>query len=292
MKVCFIILHYKDRMITKQCVDSIATMDDQENIQMIVVDNDTELPERERSFLKEQLKTYRNLHVLTMQEKSGFSRANNTGYLYARDRFKPDYMVICNNDIEFVQKDFLKRLSECHKKHPFFVLGPDVVDSASGAHQNPMDTRLRTKKEADYTIRMNRWGLKFYSVLYPFFLWNQKRLEEQRQRRNEDDSVQTFQEKIVPCGACLIFSRDFCERERKAFEPETEFYYEEYLLAYRCEQKGYQIIYDPDLKVMHHSGRATNESFKSRKKRQRFVMEKTAEACEVYRKILCQKNQL
>ena len=43
MRVCFIILHYKDRMITKQCIDSIAKMDDQENIQMIVIDNDTEL---------------------------------------------------------------------------------------------------------------------------------------------------------------------------------------------------------------------------------------------------------
>lgn len=292
MKVCFVILHYKDQEITERCAASIAQMDGQENIRMIVIDNDVGRSEQERTLLRERLKTYRNLTVLKINEQSGFSRANNIGYEYARKSEIPDYMVVCNNDIEFVQKDFLKLLEETDRKRPFAVLGPDIVDVESGAHQNPMDTRLRTKEEADITIRLNRWGLNFYSVLYPFFVWNQDRMERKKQRRSEkNEDYRKSQDQIVPCGACLVFGKEFCQNEWKAFEPETEFYYEEYLLAYRCGQKGYRIVYDPALRVLHHSGRATKESFRDRKKRQRFVMEKMVGACEVYRRTLKQKQE-
>ena len=46
-----------------------------------------------------------------------------------------------------------------------YVLGPDVIRQSTGEHQNPMDTRLRTKEEAEYTIKMNRLALRFYPVI-------------------------------------------------------------------------------------------------------------------------------
>ena len=59
------------------------------------------------------------------------------------------------------------------------------------------------------------------------------------------------QKDIVPFGACLIFTPLFVEKEEKAFEPETQFFYEEYILTLRCQQKGYNIVYDPSMSVKH-----------------------------------------
>ena len=58
-----------------------------------------------------------------------------------------------NNDIEFTQKDFISRLEKSYVNNQCYVLGPDVIRQSTGEHQNPMDTRLRTKEEAEYTIK-------------------------------------------------------------------------------------------------------------------------------------------
>ena len=82
-----------------------------------------------------------------------------------------------------------------------------------------------------------------------------------------------IQEDIIPCGACLIFTPDFVKSESLAFTPETQFFYEEYILAYRCRKKGFSILYEPSVKVIHDSAAATKATYKDRKKRLRFMME-------------------
>ena len=92
-----------------------------------------------------------------------------------------------------------------------------------------------------------------------------------------------LQTDVIPFGACLIFTPLFAEKEDKAFDPETQFFYEEYILALRCRRKAYKIVYDPAMTVYHESGAATKKSYQhSRRRRIRFMLEKTAAACEVY----------
>lgn len=86
--------------------------------------------------------------------------------------------------------------------------------------------------------------------------------------------------------APVLFLLHHCRKEEKAFEPETRFFYEEYILALRCQRKGYNIVYDPSMSVKHESGAATKKSYGTEKKRIRFMMEKTVGACEVYLEML------
>ena len=108
-------------------------------------------------------KTFRSV-VLQIKENGGFSYANNQGYQYAREHFGKSYIIVLNNDIEFTQKDFISRLEKSYVNNQCYVLGPDVTRQSTGEHQNPMDTRLRTKEEAEYTIKMKRikdWPKRF-----------------------------------------------------------------------------------------------------------------------------------
>ena len=57
----------------------------------------------------------------------------------------------------------------------------------TGEHQNPMDTRLRTKEEAEYTIKMNRLALRFYPVMYPVVYHMLQKAEKKQDRKSENN---------------------------------------------------------------------------------------------------------
>ena len=283
----FIILHYGSQDVTDQCVQSILQMDHQESVQIILVDNEIQKSAAERETLKVAYQDIPNLTVLTIRENGGFSYANNQGYRYAREQLGATFILVLNNDIEFTQQDFLQQMVQGWQKAPCHIIGIDIIRKSTGEHQNPMDTRLRTREEAEHTIRMNRQALKHYQLLYPLLYWNFHRLQKVATARRKDDATYaSMQKDIVPFGACLIFTPDFVRNEQLAFTPETRFYYEEYILANRCRKKGYHIHYIPTMKVWHESGKATEVSYRKEKEKLRFVMERTAEACEVYLRTL------
>lgn len=282
-KTAFVILHYGSWKVTDACVRSILQMEHQEQVQIVIVDNEIQKPEEERQRQRAVYQKIPNITVLPIYENGGFSYANNQGYRYARNQLGAAFILVLNNDIEFMQKDFLERMEQSWKADPCHVIGIDIVRRGTGEHQNPMDHRLRTREEAEHTVRMNRMALKHYRLLYPLLYWNFRRLERAAAKKRTDDaSYAQVQKEIIPFGACLIFTPDFVQKEQLAFTPETHFYYEEYILANRCRENGYHIHYVPIMKVWHESGKATEVSYRSEKERLRFVMERTAEACEVY----------
>lgn len=42
-------------------------------------------------------------------ENAGFARGNNVAYQFAKEKYKPDFMVIMNNDIEIETEEFENR---------------------------------------------------------------------------------------------------------------------------------------------------------------------------------------
>ena len=64
-----------------------------------------------------------------------------------REILHASFIIVLNNDIEFVQTDFLIRLEDIWKTKSCHILGPDIIRRSTGEHQNPMDTRLRTEEE-------------------------------------------------------------------------------------------------------------------------------------------------
>ncbi len=282
--ICFVILHYGDPGVTDKCVRSIKKLDRKDRIQIVIVDNDDRLARRGRPSFSLRYSSGLNVTVLRAGEGSGFSRANNLGYAYAREKLNADCVIICNNDIEFVQRDFICRLERSVSMMQCHVLGPCVIRRSCGEPQNPMDTRLRTENEARYTIRMNRLALKILPAAYPLLRISQIHQDRGRirKKRAEKAYYKTQHKHIIPFGACLIFTPGFVRNEEKAFDPETQFYYEEYILACRCFRKGYETGYDPSMKVLHESGNATKQNAGSRYRQMKRLLEHTASACSVY----------
>lgn len=282
--ISFVILHFGDWRVTNACIQSILKMNRQDQIQIVVIDNDIKNSIIERNNWKEKYRDCEKICVIQNFENGGFSHANNIGYAYAREEQKASFIVVLNNDTEFLQDDFVEQLIQAYSKNPCHVLAPDIVKASTKEHQNPMDTRIRTKEEAEYTIRMNQFALKWYAVLYPFlYVYNKYNAKKQlKQKQKKQAYYNEIQRDIVPFGACLIFTPKFVEVEEKAFDPETEFYYEEYILALRCQKKGYIIVYDPRMKLLHESGFATQKKCRNKKQHLKFMMEKIIGSCRIY----------
>lgn len=276
----FVILHYGNVQVTQDCVASILQLHTEDDIRVVVVDNDTNKSVDERQELKDTVLLSSQVEVIQMQEKSGFSRANNEGYMYIRKMYNPDYIVMTNNDIVFEQKDFIDKIKLSYQKNQYTVLSPDIVSQKTGGHQSPIDTRKRRVWQVNYTIIMNWICLKFFWLVYPFI-----RRQFQTVQSMNDITV-TYQEGIVPCGACIVFARDFIEHEEYALFPETEFYYEEYILHYRCKMLKYKIVFEPMAQVLHGDGLATKKSARDEKDRIRFIMAHTLSSAKVYKKLL------
>lgn len=284
----FVILHYGDITVTDRCVESILHMKRAKDTRIVLVDNDARLSDEERDVLAGRYEEYPNVTVIRCPAGIGFSRANNIGYEYARTQLGADCIVVCNNDIEFIQTDFIERLEASVSRMGCHVLGPAVLRRSSHEPQNPMDTRLRTQEEARRTVWMNRAALAVFPVAYPLLCIqekNAKRRSLQEKKRNIAFYKQSHRH-IIPFGACLIFTPEFVAREERAFEPETQFYYEEYILADRCFRKGYETGYDPSMRVIHETGSATEQSVRSNPEKMKNLMKRTAQSCEIYLKAL------
>lgn len=279
MCICFIILHYKKAEETVKCIKSILKIDGSDKMQILVVDNSA--GDNSGQVVEERYRDCKNVHILFSEENAGFSRANNIGYRYALGNFKPDFVVIANDDIEFCQEDFADRLIKIYERTHFAVLGPDVIHRITGSHQSPIDFRLRTEKEAQATIWKNRIALMLSGVLFPIGNLMLSRMNEKKESGLAID-YEKMHEDVVILGACLIFSRKFTECCERAFDPETEFFYEEYILKCRCERLKLKMIYDPAIKVWHEGGASTWQSHKDRKKRLKFILYHTMKSCQIY----------
>ena len=263
---CFVILHYGNHTVTQRCVDSILNLKHNSNIHIVIVDNDCEKNDDDRLLSKGEYKNKDNIDIITVKEKMGFSLANNKGYEFAREHIEPEVIIMANNDITFEQEDFIERIQKFKDNNSFHILSPDIIDNNTGMHQSPIAVAGRTNAQLNYTIVMNYICLFMLPVIYPVLKSNEERNKKNISQLTNNYSTD-IHDNIVPCGACIIVSSDFIKNEKKMFWPETNFYYEEYILYERCKNNNYTIIYNPDIKVIHGDGVSTKSTSKNDRKR-------------------------
>lgn len=275
--VCaFIILHYNSYEATKVCVDSILGLDKQECVKVIVIDNSSA-----NDSYKKLCETYSGTKVELLQTEynCGFSAANNIAYEYCKKKYDCDFVIFANNDLEFIQKDFVKRIYEEYQNSKFAVLGPDIYNPIIDTHQSPISYEMqRSKSQVKKTIIFNRLALTFFDLYYMFF-------GKSRNDKPEIKDAGVYQENVIPLGACLVISKKLLKKKSVVFSPETFFYYEEYILADWCLKNNEKMVYQPAIKVKHYHGMAT-KTVGNAKQSELFRMKNIHNSSKIYYKQL------
>ncbi|NBJ91335.1 glycosyltransferase family 2 protein [bacterium 1xD42-62] len=281
-KICFVILHYNAIEATRKCIKSIMGLEGAKNIYIVVVDNAS--PNQTGRILWEDYRENENMAVIIKESNDGFSVGNNEGCDYARRRWDPDFLVVTNNDIEFVQKDFAIRIQKEYAENTFAVMGPDIYNPVRKIHQSPIADKPPDKKRVNRTIFLNGMMLGVYPIIYPFM----KAYFRRQEHGTSAQGYQEYKENVCLMGACLIYSREYMDMRDKIFDPETVFYYEENIQSLWCIHHKKKTIYQPKLTVMHFEGEATKTVSGQEKDRIRFRMKNILKAAKVYKRFLAE----
>lgn len=276
--ISFIILHYMTIEDTTTCVESIKEMNLQNRIRIVIVDNAS--PNNSGKELQEKYKGDYQIHILLNGQNMGFSRGNNLGCHYAQKVWKPSFFVVTNNDVIFTQKDFCERLLKEYKRKPFDVLGVDIFCPNKGIHQSPIARSIPDIKAVNKTIFMNKVMLYFFMILYPLIKYYYKKIDVSGCNAY---LYNTYQEDVCIMGACIIFSHNYMYKREKPFYPETNFYYEEFLLSLWCKKNGATIVYQPDMKVIHNEGSATKQISDDYGKKIKFRIRNIIDSAEIFK---------
>lgn len=282
IQIAFVILHYNNMDDTLVCIQSIGQLNNSSEYEIVIVDNAS--PNGSGKDLKEKYEGQEHIHVILSEKNLGFSEGNNLGFQFVKEHFKAQFVVVCNNDVEFPDLDFGKKIEEIYHKTPFHVLGPDIYNPHQNYHQSPQGKTSPTYIRAVSTWAMNRLAYTFYPIYWPLF--GKKQIQHLASMTNADPDWDKPQDQVPVQGACIIFSSDFVEAEDKAFMPDTFLYYEEYLLYNRCNKKGYAMIYRPQIQIVHHEGRARATLQTDEKKRHRRLLYNYSHAAGIYMRSL------
>lgn len=278
ISAAFIILHYQSIDETKNCIESILSMNHSENLGIVVIDNAS--PNGTGQDLYERYLNFPNIVVYLNSENSGFSKANNLGCRIARDKWNPQFYIVTNNDIVFTQKNFISLISEKYDKYHFYILGPDILNIRQNVHQSPISKKAPTTTSSKKTIVLNYLVLKIYPIAYPLMkIWFKRLYSNAKDKSGYDIE----QQDVCLQGACLIFSNDYINERGTAFYPETFFFAEEAIFTYWCEQNNKKTVYSPDLKVLHNESAATL-SDKDMYRRIKFQMQNILDSTLIYLK--------
>lgn len=259
---CFLILHYINIELTVKTIESILNLQDFENSKIVVVDNGS--PNSSGSVLEEKYKEEKQVHIVLSSVNLGFSKGNNLGFWYIKNNFLPEFVIVINNDILFPQKEFIRRIKELYLEEPFWVAGPDILVTQRIYHSSPLyDGPFDREKSEAYIARweiekgmfskmFSLWAFKYYIrdryadcfFLKKFFLLRrffQKSIKKYEVRRKN----------VVLQGACLIFDKRYCEKNKNLFLPLTFMYAEENILTRYCINNNWEIRYFPEIQVWH-----------------------------------------
>ncbi len=253
MKYGFVILHYKSITQTIQCVYSIMKLDSFSESYTVIIDNGS----NDESYQKLKMTFSNNANIKLIQNKEnlGFSKGNNIGYRYLIDNIPNiQFIIVINNDIVIYQQDFCKKINDTYLKYKFAVAGPDIYTPAEKKHYNPLPNietnpskiRMRIKKENKIVKHYKFFYIaetvrKYCGKLFRIVFGNYS--------TNREGKNIIFGKPLH--GSALIFSIDYINKFDKAFYPEPFLFREEDILYAKCRALNINLLYTPQLKVVH-----------------------------------------
>lgn len=225
-KIAIIILNYNSSADCRKCIGFLKQQQGVE-AEIIVVDNCSREEERKavESICKEEGCTF-----IANNENRGYNAGNNVGLRYAAEKGY-EYALIANPDMEFPQRDYLRKLAEkMQSDEEIVVCGSDIIGS-DGKHQSPMG------KEGN-------WRSSFSWI---------KEIFGKRKQSDTYDFIDNYKESHYchkVSGCCFMIRTDFL-KEISFFDEKVFLYSEEAILSRQVEIAGKKMYYLATAQAVH-----------------------------------------
>ncbi|MFH1974976.1 MAG: glycosyltransferase [Pseudomonadota bacterium] len=193
---------------------------------------------------------------------------------YIKEFPLPDWIIVCNTDIDLIQPDFLSKFCDLYSvSHPA-VIAPSIISAVSGRDQNPY---IR-KRPARFRMHFYKWTFRYYPIFMIYqllallknkilFILNRSLVQS---NANSNQKVLVPQQIYAPHGSFVVYNRKYFE-SGGTLHHGVFLFGEEIFIAETAKHLGLTIVYDTKLRVLHWE-HTTTSIFKSRKI-SRFVKE-------------------
>lgn len=204
--------------------------------------------------------------VVKAEKNLGYYRGAALGLSeYLKRNPLPDWVIVCNTDIEFVHGNFLENLCAFYGEKPCPVVAPSIYSSLSKQEQNP---NFKTRPSR---LRMHfyKWIFRFSVLLRLYEVMSLIKRTLKKTRHNSEKNQKRTDKPLriyAPHGSFIIFHSGYFKKGG-SLNHGSFLFGEEIFVAETARQLGLDIVYDPRLKVVHKE-HATTSAFKNRAKRQ------------------------
>jgi GT2 family glycosyltransferase len=233
MKLSIVILCWNDKKVIDGCLKSIYSTTLAIDFEVIVSDNGSN--DGSIDFIR---RNYPEVRVIENGRNLRFAKGNNVGIRESRG----EYILILNPDT-IISTGTLDGIVKFADQHPEAAAFGCKVLNADGSYQmsgSPFTTIRREWIAALYLRMLGHLCAWFTSDVYMGWAGETAR------------SVDWL-------SGCFILARSEVLRQIGGFDPQFFYYYEDMDLCRRIWDAGHQILYVPDLSIIHLKGESTNK---------------------------------
>lgn len=250
--VLIITVNFRHAACTLQFLNSASELEGFRTCHLLIVDNNSE--DGSVGSIRQAIVGFSNVGLLESPKNRGYFGASHWALRhYLGSHSAPDWVIVCNNDVVFNDRQFLSRLLT---KDPGAagVVAPAIISGLTGHDANPS---IRQRPREFQMKRYRLWLSNYYAMwlkqwLSPFV----RRMRYKFSRRTLPPGKGLSRPIYAPHGSFLIFSRKFFEAG--GFIDDGFFLYaEEFSVAEMCRQLDLRVVHDPELSVWHEESRST-----------------------------------
>lgn len=264
-----ICVNYNNDKETQQFVSELLAQKGDFSQRVIIVDN-SESPSFD-SLLYNLFQSDSRVLIINSGRNLGYYGGAALGLReYIKEFPLPDWVIVCNTDIDLIQPDFLLKLCNFYAVNPPAVIAPSVYSTLSKVNQNP---HMQHRPNAA-CMHFYKWIFRYHPTFVAYqtlALAKQKLLAVIHKNSVVADDEEV--EKVVqsgpraiyaPHGSFIVFHRSYFEAGG-SLDHGAFLFGEEVFVAETVRRLGLAVTYDPRLFVLHREHAATGV-LKNRKK--------------------------
>lgn len=228
MQLSIVIVNYKTRELTIQCIRSIIDKLSGISYEIILVDNSNDFSTRYFQ------KFGAIIHVYSSTENIGFGKANNLGMV----KSEGDFILLLNSDTLITNSCISDCISFLTENKQFSMIGINQLDEAGQSIVNAFNY-------------IKSFDILNYLFDAPFISFFRKKVL----KTDKDFLFKSVSEVKQLSGAFMLLRRQVFE-ETQGFDPDFFMYYEETEWCSRIREK-FKLAYDPNLWFTHLHGKSS-----------------------------------
>lgn len=257
--VLILCVHYKNTEEVRRFIKAVAIQGNNVITRVLVVDNSGELLSQADSVISDTPAC--TVEILSAGRNIGYYGAATFALdYYLQSAELPDWVIVCNTDINFVGKNFFARLFALHDRNAALIISPRVVTDFGEER-----FEFTIKRPSQKSVKIYLWILEqpLLSLLYHVFsLGKVKSLDLLRSIRSRIKSQASLRTSApfnvyAPAGSFTCFSRGYFKAGGN-FNHGAFLYGEEVFVAETARRIGGQVLHDPRLTVIHQGFSTTN----------------------------------